>query len=307
MLVEETIKTNIGTEESPHSIFLAQSLIETERSKFISSFTERKINFAWSYADMPGLDLDLVMHHLTIKLGAKLVKQKLRKMHPQVALLVKAELKKLLDVRFIHPIDYPEWISNLVPIGKLDRSIRICTNFRDINKAYPKDDFPLPNIDLIVDLTAGHAMLSGMDGFSGYNQIKNTSKDQNKTTFTCPRGNFCWNVMPFGLKNAGATYQRAMTTIFHDLMHVTVEDYVDDLLGRSIDRDTHLDILSVIFDRLEKDKLRVFGVTSGKLLGFIVSKRGIEADPTKVKAILEMQPPRNISQLRSLQGRLQSI
>ncbi|GLJ23512.1 hypothetical protein SUGI_0445450 [Cryptomeria japonica] len=119
--------------------------------------------------------------------------------------------------------------------------------------------------------------------------------------------------MPFGLKYAGATYQRAMTTIFHDLMHVTVEDYVDNLLGKSIDRNTHLDILSIIFDRLEKYKVRlnpkiwIFGVTSRKLLGFIVSKRGIEADPAKVKAILEMQPPRNISQLRSLQGRLQSI
>lgn len=193
-------------------------------------------------------------------------------MHPQVALLVKVELEKLLDVGFIRPIDYPEWISNLVPVSKPDCSIRICTDFRDINKACPKDDFPLPNIDLIVDLTAGHAMLSLMDGFSGYNQIKIASEDQHKTTFTCPWGTFYWNVMPFGLKNVGATYQRAMTTIFHDLMHVTVEDYVDDFLGKSIDRDTHLDILSVVFDQLEKYKVRlnpkkcVFGVTSGKLL-----------------------------------------
>lgn len=231
-------------------------------------------------------------------------------MHPQVALLVKAELEKLLDVRFIRPIDYLEWISNLVPISKPDRSIRICTDFRDINKACPKDDFPLPNIDLIVDLTTGHAILSLMDGFSGYNQIKIAFEDQHKTAFTCPWGTFCWNVMPFGLKNAGATYQRAMTTIFHDLMHVTVEDYVDDLLGKSINKDTHLDILSVVFDQFEKYKVRlnpkkcVFGVTSEKLLGFIVSKRGIAADLAKVKAILKMQPPRNISQLRSFQRRL---
>ncbi|GLJ21626.1 hypothetical protein SUGI_0402520 [Cryptomeria japonica] len=145
MLVEETIKTNIGTEEVPHNIFLAKSLTESERSKFISFFKKRQINFAWSYADMPGLDPDLVMHHLIVKPGAKPVKQKLRKMHPQVALLVKAELEKLLDVRFIRPIDYPEWISNLVPVSKPDRSIRICTDFRDINKACPKDDFPLPS------------------------------------------------------------------------------------------------------------------------------------------------------------------
>lgn len=241
---------------------------------------------------MPRLYLDLVMHHLTVKLGAKPVKRKLRKIHPQVALLVKVELEKLLDVGFILPIDYPEWISNLVPVSMPDRNIIICTDFRDINKACPKDDFPLPNIDRIIDLTIGHAMLSLMGGFSSYNQIKITSEDQHKTTSTCPWGTFYWNVMPFRLKNASASYQRAMTTTFHDLMHVTIEDYFDDLLGKSIDKDTHLDILSVIFYQLEKYKVRlnpkkcVFGVTSEKLLGFIVSKRGIEADPTKVKAIL---------------------
>ncbi|GLJ53607.1 hypothetical protein SUGI_1143580 [Cryptomeria japonica] len=140
---------------------------------------------------MPGLDLDLVMHHLTVAEGDKPVKQKLRKMHPQIAVLVKTELKKLLDVGFIRPIDYVEWISNIVPVGKPKGGIYICTDFRDLNKACPKDDFPLPNIDIIVDLTAGHAMLSLMDGFSRYNQIKITPEDQHKTTFTCPWGTYC--------------------------------------------------------------------------------------------------------------------
>ncbi|GLJ30588.1 hypothetical protein SUGI_0605680 [Cryptomeria japonica] len=140
-----------------------------------------------------------------------------------------------------------------------------------------------------------------MDDFSGYNQIKIALEDQHKTAFTCPWGTYCWNVMPFGLKNARATYQRAMTTIFHDMMHTIMEDYVDDLLAKSLTREGHLEILEKIFDRLEQYHVRlnpkkcVFGVTSGKLLGYIVSSKGIEVDPAKVKAIMDMPPPKNIN------------
>lgn len=156
-------------------------------------------------------------------------------------------------------------------------------------------------------------MLSLMHGFFGYNQVRIAPKDQDKTTFTCPWGTYCWNVIPFGLKNAGATYQRAMKKIFHDMMHTFMEDYVDDLLAKSFTRAEHLGILAKIFQRLEQFKVKlnpkkcVFGVTSGKLLGYIMSQKGIEVDSTKVHAIMELPPPKNISQLRSLQRRLQSI
>ena len=154
-------------------------------------------------------------------------------MHRHVALLVKEELEKLISTNFIWPLAYASWISNIVPISKKDGSIRICINFWDVNKACPKDDFPLPNIDTIVDLTLGHSMFSLMDRFLAYNHIRIAPKDQEKTTFTCAWGMFCWNVMPFGLKNVGATYQWAMTTIFHDMMHIFMEDYVDDILAKS--------------------------------------------------------------------------
>ena len=107
-------------------------------------------------------------------------------MHPKVALLVKVELEKMLDAKVIHLIDYSEWISNMVPVTKPFSDIRICTNFRDLNKACPKDDFPLPNIDMIVDLIARHEILSLMDRFLGYNQIQIVEEDQHKTTFTTP-------------------------------------------------------------------------------------------------------------------------
>ena len=140
---------------------------------------------------MPGLDIDLIMHHLSISPGVKSVKQKLRKMDPHVALLVKAELEKLLSANFIKAIDYVEWISNIVPMSKNDKFIWVCTDFRNLNKTCLKDHFPLPNIDMIVDMTGGYEMYSLMDGFSGFNQIKIAPADQEKTTFTFAWGTFC--------------------------------------------------------------------------------------------------------------------
>lgn len=116
ILIEPTQLVNIGSQETPHIIHVAQSLSAEELKYFTHLFLEKKINFAWTYSDMSGLDPDLIMHHLSITLGVKLVKQKLCKMHPHVALLVKTELEKLLKDGFIRAIDYAEWISNIVPV-----------------------------------------------------------------------------------------------------------------------------------------------------------------------------------------------
>ena len=125
----------------------------------------------------------------------------------------------MLATGFIKPIQHPRWLSNIVPVNKKNGQIRCCVDFRNLNRAYPKDKFPLPNMDLLIDSAAGSAMFSFMDGFSGYNQIRMVLRDAEKTTFRIPMGNFYYTVMPFGLKNAGATYQRAMMAIFHDMMH----------------------------------------------------------------------------------------
>ena len=116
-------------------------------------------------------------------------------------------------------------------------------DFHNLNKACPKDEFPLPNMDLLIDSAAGNAMFSFMDGFSGYNQIQMSSKDAEKTAFCTPIGNFYYSVMPFGLKNAGATYQRTMTAMFHDMIHQEIEDYVDDIVVKSKRREDHLEVL----------------------------------------------------------------
>ena len=210
-------------------------------------------------------------------------------------------------------VEYPEWLANVVPVPKKDGKVRVCVDFRDLNKASPKDDFPLPHIDMLVDSTAGHSMLSFMDGFSGYSQILMAPEDMEKTSFITEWGTYCYRVMPFGLKNVGATYQRAVTTLFHDMMHRDVEVYVDDMIVKSRGRLDHLSALEKFFERIRQFKLRLnpkkctFGVTSGKLLGYMVSERGIEAYPNKIRAILDMSVLKIEREIKGFLGRLQYI
>ena len=150
-----------------------------------------------------------------------------------MALQVKEEVDKLHKAKFIKVVLYPQWVANIVPVIKKNGQVRICIDFRDLNRACPKDDFPLPHIDLLIDNTTGLEMLSFMDGFLRYNQIWLAEEDQDKTSFTTPWGTYCYVVMPFSLKNAGATYQRAMMAIFHDMIHIDMKVYVDDILVKS--------------------------------------------------------------------------
>ena len=135
--------------------------------------------------------------------------------------------------------------------------VHICVDYRDLNKACPKDDFPLPHIDVLVDSAALAAMYSFVDGFSGYNQILMSEKDKHKTAFITEWGTYCNKVMPFGLKNAGATYQQMATTLFHDLMHKEVEVYVDDMMIKSETREGHLLALEKFLHRVDKYNLRL--------------------------------------------------
>ena len=136
-------------------------------------------------------------------------------------------------------------------MSKKDENVRMCVDFRDLNKASLKDDFPMPHIDILVDNIVGHALLSFMDGFSGYNQIKMAPKDMEKTSFITPWGTYCYKVKPFGLRNASATYQRATTTLLHDLIHKEVEVYVDDMIVKSKDSEWHILALRKFFERIQ--------------------------------------------------------
>ena len=168
-------------------------------------------------------------------------------------------------------------------------------------------------MDLPIDFAVGSAMFSFMDGFSGYNQIRMAPKDAEKTTFKTPMGNFYYTVMPFGLKNVGATYQRAMTAIFHDMMQQELEDYVDDIVVKSKKREEHFYVLKRVFERCRAFKQRMnplkcaFGVSSGKFLGFLVHSKGIDVNPAKAMAIATMRPPITVKELKSFLGKVSYI
>ena len=156
---------------------------------------------------------------------------------------------KQFDAGFLVVTSYPQWVANVVPLPTKDGKVRMCVDFRDMNRASPKDVFPLLHIDVLVDNTMQHKIFSFMDGFSGYNQIKMAPEDMEKTTFVTQWGTFFYKVMPFGLKNVGATSQRAMVALFHDMIQHEIEVYVDDMIARSQTEEEHLDHLQKLFDR----------------------------------------------------------
>jgi hypothetical protein len=307
--ISPTIKIDISIKPGVvEEIIIGAACTPEEITAYKALFQEFRDIFAWSYTEMPGIDPSIVEHRIDTWPDITPVRQKQRPLHPAKASAIKAEVDKLRTAGFIYPIAYTSWVSNPVPVDKKQGTIRVCTDFRDLNNACPKDNFPTPFIDQIIDDCAGHEALSFMDGFSGYNQIQIHPADQYKTAFITPWGTFAYRVMPFGLKNAGATFQRAMTYIFHDLAAIILA-YLDDLTARSKKRTQHLDDLRIIFQRCRQYNIRlnplkcVFCVTAGRLLGFIVSQSGITVDPLKVQAITEIPPPRNLRQLQSLQGK----
>ncbi|KAB2626690.1 hypothetical protein D8674_020308 [Pyrus ussuriensis x Pyrus communis] len=219
---------------------------------------------------------------------------------------MKAEVEKLKSIGFIREVNYPTWVANVVLVKKnptkesllLQKILwRMCVDYTDLNKGCPKDSFPLPLIDRFVDSTAGCELLSFIDAYSGYNQILMNPSDQEHTAFTTDRGLYCYKVMPFGLKNAGATYQRLVNSMFAEQIGKNMEVYVDDMLVKSKHADQHIANLSETFSILKKYRMRLnpnkcaLGVGSGKFLGFMISQRSIEANPKKIKAIMDMKEP----------------
>jgi hypothetical protein len=193
--------------------------------------------------------------------------------------------------------------------------MRVCIDFRDLNRATPMDGYPIPVADLLVDAAAGHKVISFMDGNAGYNQIFMAIEDVSKTAFRCPGyiGLFEWIVMTFGLKNAGATYQRAMNYIFHELIGKFVEIYIDDVVIKSLDHKSHLDDVRKTLECTRKHGLKMnpnkcaFGVSAREFLGFLVHEGGIEVGKKSMKAIDEVVPPTNLKELQSLLGKINFV
>ncbi|XP_075674851.1 uncharacterized protein LOC142644050 [Castanea sativa] len=238
---EELVEVDLNDrEESKKPVKISKGLSEEEREKLVALLREYNDVFAWSYQEMLDLSPNMVTHKLKVDPNVKPVKQPPRKYRLDVVEKIKLEVQKLLKARFIEEIECLSWLANIVPVKKKKGQIRICVDFWDLNKACTNDEFPLSNVDILVDAAAGHERFSFMDGCSGYNQIFMDPIDASKTAFRTPFGNYFYMVMPFGLKNAGATYQRTMTLNFRDMLDKQVEDYVDDLVVKAKNPFEHL-------------------------------------------------------------------
>ncbi|KAG7529934.1 Ribonuclease H-like superfamily [Arabidopsis thaliana x Arabidopsis arenosa] len=193
----------LDDEKPERCVEIGGDLGEELTAELIAFLREKVNTFAWSPEDLPGVSVDIVSHELNIDPTFKPVKQKRRKLGRERAEAMKAEVEKLLRIGFITEAKYPDWLANPVVVKKKNGKWRVYVDFTDLNKAYPKDSFPLPHIDRLVESTSGNKLLSFMDAFAGYNQIMMNPEDQEKAAFYTEQGIFCYRVMPFGLKNAG--------------------------------------------------------------------------------------------------------
>ena len=182
--------------------------------------------------------------------------------------LVQKEIMKMYDAGIIFPIRYSEWVSNLVSVRNKTREIRLCIYFRDLNKASLKDNYPLPKMDHILQWVFGSKIISFLDGYSGYNQILVHPDDQLKTAFTTPWGTFMYVKMPFGLMNAGATFQRAMDIAFSEELGYFIIIYLDDVTVFSKTDEENLEHLRKVFE-----KCRKFGIYLNPKKTLLVSKK----------------------------------
>jgi ribonuclease HI len=312
---DELEEIDIGPGHKPRPTFISKKLNPELRELMIVLLKEYTDCFAWDYTEMPGLDRSIVEHRLPLKLGFWPFQQRAWQMKAEVLEEVKKEVEKMLEAGFIRPCRYAEWISSVVPVQKKDGWWRVCVDFRDLKRATPKDEYPMPVAKILINAAAGHKMLSFMDSNAGYNQFFMAPEDIHKTTFRVPGavGLFEYVVMTFGLKNAGATYQRAMNYMFHDLISKLVKIYIDDVVVKSASAEGHLGDLRQVLERTREFGLRMnpkkcaFGVSAGQFLGFLVHERGIEIGLKSQEAVRTMVPPTTKKELQQLIGKINFV
>ncbi|KAK0596772.1 hypothetical protein LWI29_018902 [Acer saccharum] len=185
---EPTEEVVLDPEEPGRTVKIGARLNERVKTKLITLLRDYRDVFTWSHEDMPEIDTKVISHYLSINSEFRPAVQKRRLFNPERSTAIKKEVEKLLSAGSIREVKYPEWVANVVLVKKKKNQWRMCVDFTDLNKACPKDSFPLPRIDQLVDATAGHGLLSFMDAYSGYNQIRMNKIDEEKTAFTTEHG-----------------------------------------------------------------------------------------------------------------------
>jgi hypothetical protein len=214
------------------AVTIGARLNPEEEKELIQFLNKNKDVFAWSAKDLQGIDRDIFKPALETDEKIALKKQKLRKMSEEKVKAVEAEVQRLQDAKVIREVKYPVWLANTVPVKKKNGMWRMCVDFTDFNKACKKDDFPLERVDKIIDDAANSEILSLLDMFSGYHQIRVCKEDKEKTSFVTPFGTFCFVRMPEGLKNAECTFSRMIAIVLHPQLRRNILAYVDDIASR---------------------------------------------------------------------------
>jgi hypothetical protein len=262
---------------------------------------------------MPGIPREVIEHRLKINPDARPMSQKPRRQSVERQDFIRKEVRKLLDAGFIEEVHHPKWLANPFIITKANGKLRMCIDYTSLNKACPKDPYPLPCIDQIVDSTPVCDLLSFLDAYSGFHQIQMSREDRKHTAFVTVDGLYCYVVMSYGLKNALPTFVRAMSKTFGDLIRDKVEVYVNDIVVKTKRRSTLVEDLTLVFDKLQATRTKlnpdksVFGISTGKLLGFLVSYRDIEAKLEKIRATEAMRPPARVKDVQKLTRSLAAL
>jgi ribonuclease HI len=236
--IDEALEFNIGREMDPRIVKIGKGTTEKERMEILEIIREFKDTFACNYDELKAYRGDVIQHAIPLIEGAKPFPQKLRHINPKLANQIQKEFQKMVGVGIIAPIKYSSWMSNLVVVRKKSGDIHLCVDFQNHNQLSLKDNYPLSNMEHLLQRITGAGMMSMLDGFSGYNQILLKREDRLKKTFTMPWGTFMYLRMSFFLMNVGATFQRAMDFSFRYLIQKIIEIYQDDLTIVSKERKT---------------------------------------------------------------------
>jgi hypothetical protein len=219
--------------KGPKTIKVSADSSKDELEAYKALFLEFQDVFAWSYTDLKGIPAHIAQHTITLLPSIKPIRQKQRRLNPHMQLVLKAKPERLLKAGFIKPVDLVDWVSPMVLVRKKNGKLRVCIDYRALNKYTAKDHFPLPFLNIILEEVAGKELYTYLDGYSGYNQIGIHPSNWHKTAFTTPWGTFIFIVMPFGLCNAPATFQRAIMFVFSKLLLTTMTVYIDDFSVQS--------------------------------------------------------------------------
>jgi hypothetical protein len=262
---------------------------------------------------MKGVPREIAEHKLNIKPGSKPVKQHLCCFNDEKCKAVGKEIKKLLSSGFIREVFYPEWLANPILVKKKNKKWRMCIDYTGLNKACPKDFFPLPRIDQVVDWTVGCETLCFLDAYFRYLQIAVCIEDKLATSFITPFGVYCYKMMPFRLKNAGTMFQWCMRQVFRKRVGRIIEAYVDDIVVMSRKTGDLVPDLTEVFAKLRQHEVKlnpekcVFRVPRGVLLAFVMSERVIDANPKKISAIMDMGSIKNLKGVQHVTGCLAAL